>query len=112
MLAPPTVTVSDAAKRISETAGRAVVDGYVGYWMAFRISDGRSDGVHYWDRADAIRHQLHERQCAYMRLLPTGCPPSEAEVWLQAVRRIYDAGFRITHESDPHPVTPLPGLWH
>jgi len=66
-------------------------------WVAIRLSDGGSDGVLYDTKRDAVSHQLDEFQCAYIsfRNIVAGMAPYEAELFLNFVRRAYDAGFRL-----------------
>lgn len=91
---------SDAAKRCSDTIRLHIVAGQKGRWVAIRLSDGGSDGVVYDTRADAIRHQLHESQCAYVKVPPDDMPPEHAERYLAFHRRAYDGGFRLTDPDD------------
>ena len=95
--APP---VSDAARRCSDTIRLHIVAKMAGRWAAIRLSDGGSDGVAYDTRADAIRHQLHETQCAYVKIPPDDMPPEHAERFLAFHRKAYDAGFRLTDPDD------------
>jgi hypothetical protein len=94
---------SDAARRCSDIVNTHLVANRAnaGKWVAIRLSDGGSDGVLYDTRPDAIRHQLHETQCAYVCIPPTGMPPKDAEAFLAFNRKLYDAGFRM-----PDPVQP------
>lgn len=104
----PLGVYSDAARRCSDTINTHLLadrEGNVGRWVAIRLSDGGSDGVVYDERADAIRHQLHETQCAYVFITPDGMGYREAEIFLQYNRRLYDAGMRM---PDPHRSSPMP----
>lgn len=92
---------SDAAKRCSETIGIHVLAGKAGRWAAIRLSDGSSDGIAYDQRSDAIRHQLHESQCAYVQIPQDAMPIAEAESFLNFNRQAYDAGFRLIEPDDP-----------
>lgn len=67
-------------------------------WMAFRLSDGSSDGVLYDNRLDAVRHQVDERLCAYvaMKSLQMGASPKDMAIYLQFHRDAYNAGMRLT----------------
>ncbi len=78
-------------------------------WVAIRLSDGGSDGTLYDTRPDAIRHQLHEQQCAYFCLppVPTMIGTREAEAFLTYCRSLYDAGYRIPDPTAPAPIVPL-----
>ena len=99
---PPDETYSDEARRCAEAVNLHVsVDpiGSIGRWVAVRLSDGRSDGNLYDTKADAVRHQLYETQCAYVCVPPGGMPVADAQVYLRAMRQLYDAGYRL---ADPH----------
>ena len=91
----------DAAKRASDTirlhllADRSQA---INSWVAIRLSDGGSDNVLYDSKHEAVRHQLHEYQCAYFKITLGGCPPREAELFLRINRQLYDGGFRL---ADP-----------
>lgn len=92
---------SDAARHCSDAVNTHVTA--LGWeatkrWVAVRLSDGISDGVLYDTRRDAIRHQLHETQCAYICITPGGMNPCQAESYLKMHRQIYDAG---AHFIDP-----------
>lgn len=58
-------------------------------------------------REDAIRHQLHETQCAYVFITPDGMGYREAEIFLQFNRNAYDAGMRMPDpgRSSSMPIT-------
>lgn len=86
---------SDAAKRASDIVAlhlAADMEGNRGRWVAIRLSDGGSDGVVYDLLSDAVRNQLHYRQCMYVPIAFGGLPPQEADVMLAYHRRVYDAG--------------------
>jgi hypothetical protein len=59
-------------------------------WVAIRLSDGGSDGVLYPAKELAVAYQLHETQCAYMRILPGGIPPREATSFLYHIAQLYE----------------------
>lgn len=106
------VTVwGEEAVACSELINLAVRNGYAEgrFWMAIRLSDGGSDEVAYATKKDAIKHQLHERQCAYVRLTPDGMSPKAAYSFLKINRALYDAGFRITDPDDARrgPILPV-----
>ncbi len=93
---------SDAARRLSDTVTtHLVAHGFSasGQWIAARLSDGGSDGVLYPDKATAVRHQLHEFQCAYVCITPDGMSPREAEIYLAFNRKLYDNGYRMPDPS-------------
>lgn len=76
----------------------------VGRWIAVRLEDGRSDGVLYDRKRDAVRHQLHEMQCAYIAIPPDGMSPRQAENFLTLNRQLYASGRRL---ADPDKDTDL-----
>lgn len=92
---------SDAAKRCSDNVNLGLLLGYIGRWVAIRLSDGGSDGNYYDTRADAIRHQIHETLCCYIKILPNGMPIEDAEKFMAIYRKLYDDGFRLTDPEDP-----------
>ena len=74
-------------------------------WIAVNLSDGRSDGVLYSSKAEAIRHQIHETQCAYLTIPPDGMTYQQAEVYLKFTEQMYEAGVRL---ADPDMQVQLP----
>lgn len=90
--------VKEDGRRLSDAVNLAVLLGGAGRWIAGRLSDGSTDGLIYDSKADAIRHQLHENQCAYVKVPPGGMPPLEATRYLQIHRELYAAGARL---ADP-----------
>lgn len=98
----PLGVYSDAARRLSDavtlhlTASGANA---AGQWIAARLSDGGTDGVLYPDKATAVRHQLHETQCAYVQIPITGMPYQEAEIYLAFNRKLYENGYRMPDPS-------------
>lgn len=70
----------------------------MGHWVAVRLSDGGSDGHLYRSKADATRHQLHERQCAYICLGPD-MKIGELHRYLELNEQVYDAGGRLADEG-------------
>jgi hypothetical protein len=92
---------SDAARRASDQITMHLLadpELAIHSWVAIRLSDGGSDGVLYADKASAIRRQLHEQQCMYLKIPPDGMSPKIAERLLTIHRQIYDAGMRL---ADP-----------
>lgn len=89
---------SDAANRCSDVIRTAIVAKQAGKWVAIRLSDGGSDHQVYDTRQDAIRHQLHEKQCAYVMVPPDDMSPRSAEAYLKWTRQCYDNGMPI---ADP-----------
>lgn len=102
----PAPVYSDAARRCSDIVNNAVGEGHRGWWVAVRLSDGGSDGVLYASREAAIKHQIHESQCAYVQVPWDQMTPREAEAFLGFHRKCYDAGFRLTDPDAPEPVMP------
>lgn len=99
---------ADSAKRLSDNVNSMVVihplDTVVNSWMAVYLSDGGYDGTLYDTRLDAVRHQVHENQCAYLSLKAaiSGMPLQEAHVYLKFHRDAYAAGFRLTDPERPN----------
>lgn len=59
-------------------------------WVAIRLSDGGSDGVLYPTKQTAVVFQIHETQCAYLRVLPNGISPREATSFLYHTAQLYE----------------------
>ena len=92
---------SDAARHASDAVQLHVAAiGFeaVGKWVAVRLMDGHSDGTLYDSKGAAVRHQLFENLCAYVRVSPAGMNPCAAESYLATHRKLYKAGFRL---ADP-----------
>lgn len=93
--AGPLGVYSDAARRVSDAITLHLLadgDGNFGKWLAFRLSDGTSDGVVYDTPVEAADHQLHYKQCAYIQIHRGGLSAKGAAVMLTYYRRVYDAG--------------------
>lgn len=91
----------DSARRASDQIRLHLLanrDQAIHSWVAIRLSDGGSDGILYDYKHQAVRHQLHEYQCAYVLIPPDGMSPRAAEVFLRFHRHLYDSGFRL---ADP-----------
>jgi hypothetical protein len=92
----------DAAKRLSGIVNSMVVlhptDVVINSWIAVSLADGGTDGVLYDSRANAVKHQIHETQCAYLslRAAPAGMGVQEAYVYIKFHRDAYNAGYRLT----------------
>lgn len=99
------VGFSDAAMRASDAMNTAVLAGQAGKWLAIKLHDGSTDGTAYDQKADAVRFQLHEQMCMYLKVPHDGLQPREAQRLLDIHRQLYDAGFRL---SDPDQVLGLP----
>lgn len=107
-ISPEIRATADAARRASEAVNLHVIGGNVGRWVAIRLADGTSDGIPYDTRSDAIAHQLHEQQCAYLVVTPDGITPENAARFLLLNRALYDAGYRLADPDMPgEPITPL-----
>jgi hypothetical protein len=66
-------------------------------WLAISLADGSCDQKPYATKAEAIRFQLHETQCAY--LFFNGMPTlGELRLFLDANEQLYDAGLSL---ADP-----------
>jgi hypothetical protein len=101
-------SLADIGRRVSETIGLHIAAGSVGRWAAFRLADGTSDGIPYDTRADAIRHQLHESLCCYVKIPPDGMPAYDALRFVLINRAVYAAGFRLTDpDDDREPILPM-----
>jgi hypothetical protein len=98
--------LADIGKRVSETISLHILGGSVGKWAAFRLLDGSSDGIPYDTRRDAIRHQLHESLCCYVKIPPDGMPSLDAVRFILVNRTIYNAGFRLTDPDDEREAIP------
>ena len=96
----------DLGKRASDTIHLHILGGNVGRWVALRLNDGGSDGIPYDTRRDAIRHQLHEQYCCYVKIPPDGMAPNDAMRFILVNRAIYAAGYRLTDPDDDREVIP------
>jgi hypothetical protein len=83
----------------------ASMTGGKGRWVAAQLSDGKSDGAIYDTKADAIRHQLHEYQCAYVKVPADGMQAEHATRYLEVHRKLYAKGMRIA-DPDRSPIMP------
>ena len=98
----------DLGRRASEAINLHVVGGNVGKWVALRLADGSSDGIPYDTRRDAIRHQLHEQLCCYVKVPLEGMPPGDAMRFILINRALYAAGFRLADPDDERePIYPM-----
>lgn len=92
---------TDAARRSSDAVRAHIAEGQAGRWVALRLSDGGSDGIAYDTRQNAIRHQLHETQCAYVKVPMDDLSPRAAAALLRTHRAVYDAGLTLADPDDP-----------
>jgi hypothetical protein len=66
-------------------------------WIAISLADGSCDQQLYATKAEAVRFQLHETQCAY--LFFNGMPTlGELRYFLDVNEELYDAGLNL---ADP-----------
>ncbi len=68
-----------------------------GRWVAIRLSDGQCDNRLYESKAEAIRFQLHETQCAYL-CMNGDFLQKEIQFYLDFNEKLYDEGLCL---SDP-----------
>lgn len=100
------VVITDAARRIHDAIGLAVVSHDVGEvsrsWMAFSLQDGVTDNVLYPSQTDARNHQLDENRYCYiwLRVCLAGMPVKDAQIWLDAMRQAHDNGYRMKDPRD------------
>lgn len=93
---------SDAARRISDAANQAIVNGDRMRWMAFSLADGAVAGMPdnprtYPHRADAVRAQgASDREYGYLQVPLDGVTPRAAEVFLKVGRQLRAAGMELT----------------
>lgn len=99
---PQDIADVDAAKRLSDIVNNICIsqplDVVVRSWIAVSLADGSTDGGLYESRIEAVKHQYHETQCAYLCLKesPHGMPTQDAYVYLKFHRDAYEAGMRLT----------------
>jgi hypothetical protein len=67
-------------------------------FIAIDLEDGRSDGVLYDSRADAVRHQKSDNRF-YVKVAPVPMPDREALVCLMYARRAYKTGHVFAEEE-------------
>jgi hypothetical protein len=98
----------DIGKRAHDVITLHVHGGNVGKWVALRLADGSSDGIPYDTRRDAIRHQIHEQLCCYVKVPPDGMPAADALRFILLNRALYAAGFRLANPDDERePIYPI-----
>lgn len=109
-MTPAEQQLEDAAKRCHEIITQHLSDqpDCIGQWVAIKLSDGSSDGNLYPFKFIAVRFQLHETQCAYIKIPPGGMGIREAKSFLRTNRQLYDAGMRIADpDKDLEIILPL-----
>ena len=84
-----------------------------GKYVAIRLADGKSpDNALYDTRRDAVRHNIHDPWCFYVRISPGGIQPREAWVVLGYARQAKDNGAVFQNEEPIVPMlTELGGSW-
>lgn len=93
---------SDAARRISDAANQAILNGDRDQWMAFRLADGTVEGAPdnprtYPRKSIAIRAQgSNERRYGYIKIPWDGVTPRAAEVMLKLQRQVEKIGYQLT----------------
>lgn len=98
--------LDDIARKVSDRHNEILSDlrwAACGKWMAFRLSDGGDDGNLYDTRERAIYHQLHETQCVYICIQPTGLVPRSAAIFIRNMRELYQRGSRRLPQIDLDP---------
>jgi hypothetical protein len=97
----------NAAKRLSGIINSLVViypiDQLIHSWIAVSLADGSTDGTLYDTRQDAVRHQTHEQQCAYLNLGPVmgGMDINAAYAIIKFHRDAYEAGYTFIDPEHP-----------
>lgn len=93
---------SDAARRLSDAANQAIINGDRDRWMAFALADGSVPGSFdrpetYPTRRDAIRSRgANERNFGYIKVPWDMVTPRGAEVFLRLHRQLRDSGMQLT----------------
>lgn len=100
---PGRYAVTDRGRRLADHVRAARSIGGEGRWIAARLSDGATDGIVYDTKADAVRHQVTETQCAYMVVPPAAMPEAEATAYLELHEKMYAAGYRL-QDPDTQPI--------
>lgn len=76
-----------------------------GRYVAIRLEDGKSpDNALYDTRADAVRHNIHDPWCFYVKVNPGGIGPNEAWVVLGYARQAKESGVVFQNEE---PIVPM-----
>lgn len=93
---------SDAARRVSDAANQAIVNGTGrGQWLAFALSDGSVEGMPdnprtYPRRQDAVRAQGHSaKDYGYLRVPWDGVTPRAAEVMVKLQRQLRNTDLQL-----------------
>jgi hypothetical protein len=98
----------DAVQRLCDAVNihvQALGGEAFGKYVAIRLEDGRSpDGALYDTRADAVRHNLDDPWCFYVKVSPGGIEPREAWVVLGYARQAKKSGVVFQNEE---PIVPM-----
>lgn len=92
---------ADRGRRASDIINGLIVahpwDDIKNTFVAINLEDGSSDGVLYESKADAVKHQNFEQQCAYVsfRNLMAGSSPKDMAIYLKFNADAYQAGMRL-----------------
>jgi hypothetical protein len=95
--------ITDAARRMSDIINLTITFNGVweikDKWMAFRLSDGSTDGALYDTRQDAINHQSNPQWCAYQsfRNLLSGAKPLDCQIFLDVNRQAAEMNLHEDH---------------
>lgn len=100
---PGRYAVTDRGRRLAEHVRAARSIGGEGRWIAARLSDGATDGTVYDTKSEAVAHQVHETQCAYLVVPPAAMPEAEATAYLELHERMYASGYRL-QDPDTTPI--------
>lgn len=100
---------SDEAKRISDAVNmHSLFDSSHGKYLPISLQDGRPLSNDLYDlHRQAVNATLNKPgRYAILRIPFDGMPIEDAEKWLSLMRKIDDAGFRMTDPDGPAPVLP------
>mgnify|MGYP001548895548 CR=1 FL=1 len=103
-LSPENATEEEwsAARRLRDAVDlhlQAQGDGAHGKYIAVRLEDGSHDGNLYDTRADAVRHQINDPWCFYVRLSVGGMQLMEAWTVLLYARQAKTRGIVFAEEE-------------
>ena len=92
---------SDEAKRLSDAANTALVNGAGLQWLAFALRDGSVEGMPdrpqtYLRRQDAVRNQgAYAGDFGYIKIPLDGVTARGAEVMVKLQRQLKEAGMQL-----------------
>lgn len=107
------IIVTDAAKRMSDAIGLAVLSHSVEQlahgWMAFALEDGSTDHTVYPSKAEAVRHQSNEFLYCYLCLARClgSIPVKDAQIFLDMNRHLRRHGGRIADPDEKSVIMPI-----